>query len=168
MIRKLVTTTIAIVCLLSAPVLANQKNNLSGVKTTQTKVTKSAEKSTAKVNSTVNKNSTAVKSKVTAKKNQVKSIKKAAKRPRLSSSTAKVDIKQTIVRHSLALGIDPALGLSIAKSESGFRHESRSSNGAVGVFQLMPSTARRMGLNPYYVSDNIKAGLMYYKRMYRS
>lgn len=76
------------------------------------------------------------------------------------------NVKESIVKHSLELGIDPALALSIAKSESGFRHEARSSNGAVGVFQLMPSTARRLGVNPYYLSDNIKGGLMYYKKLY--
>lgn len=75
-------------------------------------------------------------------------------------------VKESIVKHSLELGIDPALALSIAKSESGFRHEARSRHGAVGVFQLMPSTARRLGVNPYYLSDNIKGGLMYYKRLY--
>lgn len=76
-------------------------------------------------------------------------------------------VKDSIVKHSIELGIDPALALSIAKSESGFRHEARSRHGAVGVFQLMPSTARRLGVNPYYLSDNIKGGLMYYKRMYK-
>ena len=76
------------------------------------------------------------------------------------------NVKESIVKHSLDLGIDPALALSIAKSESGFRHEARSSHGAVGVFQLMPSTAKRLGVNPYYLSDNIKGGLMYYKKLY--
>lgn len=76
------------------------------------------------------------------------------------------NVKESIVKHSLELGIDPALALSIAKSESGFRHEARSHHGAVGVFQLMPSTAKKMGLNPYYLSDNIKGGLMYYKKLY--
>src|SRR5574344_1363635 len=157
MIRKLVLTTITIVCLLCVPVQANQtKQNVSNIKH------KATNSQVAKSNKKVNKKSTAAKSKVTSKKKAIR------KKLRLSNSTAKIDVKKTIVKHSIALGIDPALGLSIAKSESGFRHESRSSNGAVGVFQLMPSTARRMGLNPYYVSDNIKAGLMYYKRMYRS
>ena len=77
------------------------------------------------------------------------------------------NVKESIVKHSIELGIDPALALSIAKSESGFRHEARSSHGAVGVFQLMPSTAKRLGVNPYYLSDNIKGGLMYYKRLYK-
>ena len=76
-------------------------------------------------------------------------------------------VKETIVKHSLEMNIDPALALSIAKKESGFKHELRSSHGAVGVFQLLPSTAKRMGYNPYYLSENVKAGLTYYKMMYK-
>lgn len=81
---------------------------------------------------------------------------------------ASVDtVKAAIVKYSIEMGVDPAITLSIAKAESGFRHEARSSHGAVGVFQLMPSTARRMGLNPYSLDDNIKGGIMYYKSMYK-
>ena len=76
-------------------------------------------------------------------------------------------VKATIVKHSMEMGVDPALALSIAKKESGFKHELKSSHGAVGVFQLLPSTANRMGYNPYYLSENIKAGLTYYKMMYK-
>ena len=75
-------------------------------------------------------------------------------------------VKESIVKHSLELGVDPALALCIAKSESGFRHEARSRHGAIGVFQLMPSTAKRLGVNPYYLSGNIKGGIMYYKKLY--
>ena len=75
-------------------------------------------------------------------------------------------VKATIVKHAIEMGVDPAIALSIARTESGFRHEARSSHGAVGVFQLLPSTARRMGLNPYSLNDNIKGGIMYYKKMY--
>lgn len=76
-------------------------------------------------------------------------------------------VKAAIVKHSIEMGVDPAIALSIAKSESGFRQEARSPRGAVGVFQLMPSTARRMGLNPYTVEGNVKGGIMYYKSMYK-
>lgn len=76
-------------------------------------------------------------------------------------------VKEIIVKHSIEMNVDPALALSIAKKESGFRHELRSKHGAVGVFQLLPSTAHRMGYNPYYLSENIKAGLTYYKMMYK-
>ncbi len=76
-------------------------------------------------------------------------------------------IKATIVKHSIEMGVDPAIALSIARAESGFRHEARSAHGAVGVFQLMPSTAKRMGLNAYSLNDNIRGGIMYYKNMYK-
>ena len=83
------------------------------------------------------------------------------------AATPESVIKETIVKHSLEMNVDPALALSIAKKESGFRHELKSPYGAVGVFQILPSTANRMGYNPYYLSENIKAGLTYYKMMYK-
>lgn len=76
-------------------------------------------------------------------------------------------VKATIVKHAIEMGVDPAIALSIASVESGFKHETKSTNGAVGVFQLMPSTAKRMGLNAYSLNDNIKGGIMYYKAMYK-
>ena len=76
-------------------------------------------------------------------------------------------IKATIAKHAIELGVDPAIALSIARTESGFNHSARSRHGAVGVFQLMPSTARRLGVNPYLLTDNIKGGIMYYKSMYK-
>ena len=79
----------------------------------------------------------------------------------------KVTVKEYIVKHSMELGVDPALALSLAKHESGFKHELKSPYGAVGVFQLLPSTAKKMGYNPYYLSDNIKGGLKYYQMMYK-
>ena len=89
----------------------------------------------------------------------------------LSCTTTKAadinTIKATIVKHSIEMGVDPAIALSIARTESGFRHEARSSHGAVGVFQLLPSTARKMGLNAYSLNDNIRGGIMYYKNMYK-
>lgn len=76
-------------------------------------------------------------------------------------------VKAKIAKHAIEMGLDPAIALSIARTESGFNHNARSRHGAVGVFQLMPSTAKRMGLNPYSLDDNIKGGIMYYKAMYK-
>ena len=75
--------------------------------------------------------------------------------------------KQLIINQSKLLGVDPAIMLSIAKAESGFRQEARGAGGTVGVFQLMPATARRMGYNPYNIDENIKAGITYYKNAYK-
>lgn len=85
----------------------------------------------------------------------------------MAEAVSKVTVKELIVKHSMEMGLDPALALSIAKKESNFKHNSKSKHGAIGVFQLMPSTAKRMGYNPYKLSDNIKAGISYYKMMYK-
>ena len=75
------------------------------------------------------------------------------------------ETKQAIINQSKAMGVDPAIMLSIAKTESGFNQNARGA-GTVGVFQLMPATARRMGYNPYKFDENIKAGITYYKNAY--
>ena len=82
-------------------------------------------------------------------------------------ATANEDVKGLIVKHSMEMGMDPALALSIAKKESNFKHNSKSKYGAIGVFQLMPNTAKKMGYNPYHLNDNIKGGITYYKMMYK-
>ena len=83
-----------------------------------------------------------------------------------AEAVSSLTIKQLIVKHSMEMGLDPALALSIAKAESGFCHNKRSRYGAIGVFQLMPSTARKMGYDPYNLHENIKGGITYYKKMY--
>ena len=77
------------------------------------------------------------------------------------------EVKQSIIRQANAMGVEPAIMLSIAKAESGFRQEARG-GGAVGVFQLMPATAKRLGVNPYNMEENIKGGIQYYKNMYKA
>lgn len=74
-------------------------------------------------------------------------------------------IKQQIVKCAVEMGVEPEMALSIAKHESGFCQEKRSRMGAVGVFQILPSTARRIGYNPYHYRDNIRGGIAYYKQM---
>ena len=76
-------------------------------------------------------------------------------------------VKDKIVKHSVEMGVDPALALSLAKAESGYSHASKSPYGAVGVFQLMPTTAQKLGVNPYHLDGNIRGGLMYYKMLYK-
>ena len=75
------------------------------------------------------------------------------------------EVKQAIRTQAVAMGVDPAIMLSIAKAESGFRQEARG-GGAIGVFQLMPETARTLGVNPYVLEENIKGGITYYKNLY--
>ena len=52
-----------------------------------------------------------------------------------SDTVSENEVKAAIVKNSIEIGVEPALALSIAKSESKFRHNVRSPYGAVGVFQ---------------------------------
>jgi soluble lytic murein transglycosylase-like protein len=45
-------------------------------------------------------------------------------------------------------GLDPALLSAVAKAESGYRADAVSSSGARGLMQLMPATARSLGVDP--------------------
>lgn len=76
------------------------------------------------------------------------------------------EVKKNIIEQAKTMGVEPAIVLSIAKTESGFRQEARGAGGHVGVFQLSPVTAKNMGYNPYNLDENIKAGITYYKNMY--
>ena len=81
------------------------------------------------------------------------------------ASTAE-DIKQNIIKQAKVMGVEPAIVLSIAKLESGFNQNAKSAGGHIGVFQLSHATAKRMGINPYNLDENIKGGISYYKNMY--
>lgn len=62
-------------------------------------------------------------------------------------------------------GLDPALVKAVAQQESGLRQEARSHRGAVGVMQLMPKTARDMGIDPNDMRQNIRGGVGYLSQM---
>ena len=57
--------------------------------------------------------------------------------------------------------VDPILITSIMEAESGFNFYSTSSAGAIGLMQLMPDTAKAVGVNPYDVLENILGGVIY-------
>lgn len=76
------------------------------------------------------------------------------------------EVKQNIIKQATEMGVEPAIVLSIAKTESGFNQAARGHGGHIGVFQLSHSTAKHMGLDPYNLDDNIKGGIKYYKSMY--
>ena len=58
--------------------------------------------------------------------------------------------------------IDPALIRAVIHAESGFNARARSSKGAKGLMQLMPATAREVGVKDAYVPEqNIQGGAQY-------
>jgi Transglycosylase SLT domain len=61
-------------------------------------------------------------------------------------------------------GIDPNYAIAIANQESAFNHLKDgkincSDAGACGAFQLMPDVAKRLGVNPRNIDQNIKGGI---------
>jgi hypothetical protein len=58
--------------------------------------------------------------------------------------------------------LDPALVRAVIHAESGFNPKARSHKGAVGLMQLMPATAREVGVRDARVpSHNIRGGTQY-------
>jgi soluble lytic murein transglycosylase-like protein len=59
------------------------------------------------------------------------------------------------------------LFLRLVRQESGFRPSAKSTKGAVGLAQLMPDTARGLGVNPHDPGQNLDGGARYLKQQYR-
>lgn len=76
---------------------------------------------------------------------------------------SKEEIKKIIINEARALGVPVDLALALANQESGFDPSVVSKAGAIGVMQLIPSTARGLGVDPYNAVQNIRGGLRYIK-----
>jgi hypothetical protein len=63
-------------------------------------------------------------------------------------------------------GVDPMLVRALIQVESGYRPKARSRKGAMGLMQLMPSTAREYKVrNPFEPKANIEAGIKHLKSL---
>lgn len=60
--------------------------------------------------------------------------------------------------------LDPTLLKAVAWQESRGRMRAISPRGALGVMQLMPSTANELGVDPRVMTDNIRGGAIYLRR----
>jgi soluble lytic murein transglycosylase-like protein len=73
---------------------------------------------------------------------------------------------EIIAAMSEAHGVNPMLVSALIQVESGYRPSARSRKGAMGLMQLMPSTAREYKVrNPFEPKANIDAGIKHLKSL---
>ena len=78
----------------------------------------------------------------------------------------KDEILSLIDRTAQKYGIDEKLVRALVKQESGFNPNAKSHAGALGLMQLMPSTAAGLGVkNPLDPVQNVEGGVKYLKSM---
>lgn len=75
------------------------------------------------------------------------------------------DIAKDICDASYMYNVDPILVAAVFTTESHFNNSARSGVGAVGISQLMPSTAASLNVNPYNRKENIYGGVKYLGQM---
>ena len=88
------------------------------------------------------------------------SMMRTTTRPRKSSTRAQYD--DLIEHHAANHGLSADLVRAVIQAESGFNPRAVSPRGAIGLMQLMPATARELGVSdPFRPDDNIRGGVSY-------
>ena len=91
----------------------------------------------------------------------VRTVSGGASRP-ASVAPPPAQIQQLVEKSAKAHNVDPLLVQSVIQVESNYNHYAVSPKGAQGLMQLMPGTARMLGVsNSFDPAENIEAGVKY-------
>lgn len=83
----------------------------------------------------------------------------------LARRTPRSGVAQTIGAAAARYDLAPELVDAIARQESAYNQAAVSPKGAIGVMQLMPGTARTLGVDPRDVVANIQGGAAYLRQL---
>ncbi|MBL4986777.1 lytic transglycosylase domain-containing protein [Bacillus safensis] len=84
----------------------------------------------------------------------------------VSSGSSSKEINQIVSQMAQKHGVPEKLIHAVIKQESGYRANAVSHAGALGLMQLMPSTAKSLGVkNAFDTAQNIEGGTKYIKQM---
>lgn len=93
---------------------------------------------------------------------------RAARPARTTLTTAPPEAGRAALERAARLAdLSPALIAAVAATESGFRSGVRSPAGALGEMQLMPGTARQLGVDPLDTVQNYEGGARYLSELMR-
>ena len=77
---------------------------------------------------------------------------------------SKDDIENLIEKISIKEGVSPSLVKAVVENESSYNTMAVSPKGAMGLMQLMPETAKELGVNDSFsAEENIEGGVKYLK-----
>lgn len=85
----------------------------------------------------------------------------------VAAANANPTIAGLVRRIAREEGIDENQFLALVYQESRFNPCAKSGAGALGPAQLMPATARDLGVNPHDIEQNLRGGARYYKQQLR-